>query len=147
MIRKYLLRIQFLTTFLHRYTLGGYIQDDADHTPTNDGQNITFDTEGNDKDGRVNTSHSSSTQPSNHGKPKEKVVINYADVIANQQRLAGSDGYHLDDAASDRSQSNISIGYNHASQSPMRHRSSANENAFESNWAAVDGQEGRHNLF
>ena len=67
-----------------RYALGGYMIDDADnHTPTGSGPDGKyFDSDGNEKDGVANSQHSSSTQPSNKGKPKEKVVINYADVIA-----------------------------------------------------------------
>lgn len=37
-----------------------------------------------------------------------------------------ADGDGMDGDVSDRSRSNLSIGYNHAPESPMRHRSSNN---------------------
>ena len=68
---------------------------------------------------------SSSNAGGNGGGPRQLVVINYADHV--KQQLAGGISDHLDDLVSeDRSQSNISIGYNHAPTSPLRHFSSNN---------------------
>ena len=55
---------------------------------------------------------------------KSLVVINYADHV--KQQLVQGSGDYVSEQASDRSQSNMSSGYNHAPSSPMRHRSSAN---------------------
>lgn len=71
---------------------------------------------------------SSSTQPSaKGGDSKKKVVINYADHVRMQMEMHLSGGPVSEtDQISERSRSNISIGYNHEPTSPMRHRSSTN---------------------
>ena len=63
---------------------------------------------------------------------RKKVVINYADHVK-QQLASGGISDHLDDVAASEgeeedpcSQSNISIGYNHAPTSPMRQLSQNN---------------------
>ena len=60
---------------------------------------------------------------SNMGEPKKKVVINYADHI--KERSVDEQARSANEAVSDRTQSNISIGYNHAPESD-RHFSSTN---------------------
>lgn len=71
------------------------------------------------------TGSSSTQQPKAHDS-KKKVVINYADHVKAQMMSTGGPISSDNEQVSDRSRSNISIGYNHEPTSPMRHRSSAN---------------------
>ena len=112
-----------LTAFLSlcpiSYALEGdmYSEDPEPGTPTN-GKLVRAEVT-KIKFNRDRTSEgTASTQLSNQSKGQTKVVINYADLVKEQRKLEGENG--ADVAISDRNNSNLSIGYNHAPTSPMR---------------------------